>query len=248
MDNELMSLGLTWNEVKVYKSLMKLGETQVGGVISDLNIHRQIAYNALEALENRGMVIKTIKNAVAHYKIADPNVIVENIKKQELLAERLSHTIKNEMKKSRHEHEINIYNGQENLRKFYVQRFKNMPVGETIYIMGVSVKGHTSALGENFIKGEYRKLRDKRKIFSKLVMGESERKDEEEFNRKTNPELRETRYLPYESSNPISTSIWPDRVTFMATRKDIFLIEIVNKEYRDSFKDYFNMLWKIAKK
>lgn len=242
-----MSLGLTWNEVKMYKSLMKLGETQVGGVISDLHVHRQIAYNALDALEKRGMVFKTIKNSVAHYKIADPEVIVENIKKQELLAERVSHTIKNEMKKSRHEHEINIYNGQENLRKFYTQRFKNIPIRETLYIMGVSVKGHTSALGEDFIKGEYKKLRDKRKIFSKLVMGELERKDEEEYNKKTNPELREARYLPYESQNPISTTIWPDRITFMATGKDIFLIEIINKEYRDSFMDYFNMLWKIAK-
>jgi sugar-specific transcriptional regulator TrmB len=247
MEQELMSLGLTWNEVKVYMSLMKLGGTQVGGIINDLKVHRQIAYNALDALEKRGMVQKTMKNGIAHFKINDPDVIVEEARKREMTAARLSESIKLEMKKSRHEHEINIYNGQEGVKKFYIQAFKKFPIGDTVYIMGVSVKGHENALGEEFIKGTYRKLRDQRKIYSKLVMGESERTDEEGYNRNTNPELRQTRYLPYESANPISTTIWPDRVTFMSTGKNIFLVDIINKEFRDSFMDYFNMLWKIAK-
>jgi len=34
----------------------------------------------------------------------------------------------------------------------------------------------------------------------------------------------------------------------MATGKDIFLIEIINKDFRNSYKAHFDMLWKIAKK
>jgi len=248
MEQELLALGLTWNEVKVYKSLMKLGETQVGGVITDLKIHRQIAYNALDALEKRGMVTKTSKNKVQHYKIVDPEVIVENVKKQEVLAERLARTIKHEMKKSRHEHEINIYSGQAGAQKFYTQIFKQAPKGTTTYIMGVSVKGHLESLGEEYIRGMYNKLKTGKQIAGKLVMGESERKDNEAFGEKTNPKLRESRYLPYENINPVSTTIWPDRITFMATGKDIFLIEIINQEFRDSYKAHFDMLWKMAKK
>ncbi|MFA5961487.1 MAG: helix-turn-helix domain-containing protein [Parcubacteria group bacterium] len=248
MEQELLALGLTWNEVKVYKSLMKLGETQVGGVIADLKIHRQIAYNALDALEKRGMVAKTMKNKFQHYKIVDPEVIVENVRKQEALAERLARTIKHEMKKSRHENEINIYSGQAGAQKFYTYVYKKMPKGAETYIMGVSVKGHLNSLGEDFIRGTYNKLKTEKQIVGKLVMGESERNDNEEFGEKTNPKLRESRYLPYENSNPVSTTIWPDRITFMATGKDIFLIEIINQEFRDSYKAHFDMLWKMAKK
>jgi len=248
MEQELLALGLTWNEVKAYKSLMRLGETQVGGIINDLKIHRQIAYNALDALEKRGMVTKTSKNKVQHYKIVDPEVIVENVKKQEVLAERLARTIKQEMKKSRHEHEINIYSGQAGARKFYVQVYKHVPMGATAYIMGVSVKGVLQSLGEDFVRGPYTKMKNEKKLISKLVMGESERKDDIAFGEKTNPELRESRFLPYENTDPISTTIWPDRITFMATGKDIFLIEIINQEFRDSYKAHFDMLWKMAKK
>jgi sugar-specific transcriptional regulator TrmB len=248
MEQELLALGLTWNEVRVYKSLMKLGETQVGGIITDLKIHRQIAYNALSALEKRGMITKTTKNKVQHYKIVDPEVIVENVKKQELLAQRLVRTIKQEMKKSRHEHELNIYSGQAGAQKFYTDIYRKIPKGSVAYIMGVSVKGHLKALGEDYIRGTYNRLKTEKQIAGKLVMGETERKDNEEFGEKTNPKLRESRYLPYENSNPISTTIWPDRITFMATGKDIFLIEIINQEFRDSYKAHFDMLWKMAKK
>jgi sugar-specific transcriptional regulator TrmB len=248
MDKDLKTLGLTENEIKVYKSLLSLGETAVGGIINTLKVHRQIAYNALDALQKRNMVIKTLKNKVSHYKINDPEIIVENIKNQELIALRLSKEIKREIKKSRHEHEISIYNGQDGVRQFYTQAFNSYPIGSTCYIMGVSIKGHINALGEDYIKGKYKKLRTQRNIYSKLVMGESERTDEENYNKQTNPELREARFLPYENSNPISTTIWPDRISFMSTGKDIFLISIINQEFRDSFMDYFNMLWKIAKK
>jgi sugar-specific transcriptional regulator TrmB len=243
-----MSLGLTWNEVKVYKTLIKLGETAVGGIIAELKIHRQIAYNALSELEKRQMVAKTMQNGVAHCKISDPDVLVEELQKKEILARRLSESIKKEMKKSRHEHEINIYSGQKGARKFYSQALKKAPVDSKIYIMGVSVKGHINSLGEDFIKGTYNKLKNKNRIFAKLVMGETEREENDRFSQKTNPALRETKYLPYENKNPISTTIWPDKVTFMSTGKDVFLVEIKNQEFRDSFMDYFNMLWKIAKK
>ena len=248
MEQELLALGLTINEVKVYQSLLKLGETPVGGIIGDLKVHRQIAYNALEALEKRGMVEEKIKNKIRHFNVADPDIIVENLEKQKIVAKRLSDVIKKEMKKSRHENEINIYSGQAGARKFYVQVYKHMPMGTTAYIMGVSVKGALQSLGEDFIKGPYAKMKNEKRLISKLVMGESERDDDIDFGEKTNPKLRESRFLPYENKNPISTTIWPDRISFMATGKDVFLVEIINQEFRDSYKEHFDMLWRIAKK
>ena len=79
MQEDLKKLGLTDNEIKIYLSLLKIGETPVGGIINDLKIHRQTAYNALGSLEKRNMVIKTMKNKIYHFKIADPKIIVENL-------------------------------------------------------------------------------------------------------------------------------------------------------------------------
>ncbi|MDD4290583.1 MAG: helix-turn-helix domain-containing protein, partial [Patescibacteria group bacterium] len=89
MLQDLKELGFTPNEIRIYESLLKIGETPVGGIINDLKIHRQIVYNALDTLEKRSMVTKTMKNRVYHFKITDPEIIVENIQKQELIAKRL---------------------------------------------------------------------------------------------------------------------------------------------------------------
>lgn len=248
MEQELLALGLTWNEVKVYKSLMKLGETQVGGVITDLKIHRQIAYNALDALEKRGMVTKTSKNKVQHYKIVDPEVIVENVKKQEVLAERLARTIKHEMKKSRHEHEISLYNGREAARRFFIQSFKKFPVSATTYIMGVPVNDYTEAMGADFLAGPYNKIRNQRDIRSRLLVSERMREENKEYEKLVNPVLRETRYLPYQVLNPISTLIWDDHISFISLKPEFFIIDILSQAFRDSYKEHFDMLWKMAKK
>ena len=109
MKEDLKKLGLTDNEISVYLSLIKIGETSVGGIINDLKFHRQIIYNALDALEKKSMVSKTMKNKIYHFKINDPKIIIENLQKQELIAKRISKNIVEELKKSKYEHEINIY-------------------------------------------------------------------------------------------------------------------------------------------
>ena len=248
MLNELLSLGLTQNEAKVYQSLIKLGETAVGGIINDLKVHRQIAYNALEVLEKRKMIIKTNKNGVAHYRIADPDIIVEEIEKQELMAKRLAQSIKKEMKKVNREQQINIYNGQAGAQRYYLQAFKKATIGSTIYVLGATAMRHAEIMGKEFIKGEYTRLKTERKIVSKLIMSDSFREEDAEFNKISNASLRETRFLPYQTMNPVQTIIWEHSVCFFSTGADIFIIEIVNKEFRDSYMEHFNFLWKIAKK
>lgn len=247
MEQDLLSLGLTWNEVKVYKSLMKLSETAVGGVINDLKIHRQIAYNALEALEKRGMVEKVVKNNVARFKISDPGVILENIQKQEILAKRLSENIKREMKKNRREKEINIYNGIDGARRYYLKLYREMPADSTAYVIGCTTRRLMEIIGEKVFRGEYTKLKVGRKLYSKLIMSEAFRENQEEFTRGTDPSLREIRYMPFQKLNPITINIWEGRMSFVATGKDVFVIDIVNRDFYDSYKEYFDMLWEIAK-
>jgi sugar-specific transcriptional regulator TrmB len=247
MEQELMSLGLTWNEVKVYMSLMRLGETQVGGIINDLKVHRQIAYNALDALEKRGMVQKTMKNGIAHFKVSDPDVIVEDLQKKELMAKRLSETIKKEMKKINREHQINIYNGREGARRYFLQEFKKLPVGGTSYVMNATSERHVEILGEDFIRGPYNKIRNERQIHTVHIMSEKNRSDDDKYIKKTNPHLRDRKFLPYENMNPVATLIWNESVGFMSIKDDIFIIEIIDKNFRDSYKEHFDMLWNIAK-
>lgn len=248
MEEDLKKLGLSWNETKVYLSLVKIGETPVGGIINDLKVHRQIIYNALDELEKRNMVIKTLRNKVNHYKIADPEIIVDNIKQQELIASRLSRRIQEELKTEKKEQEINVIQGKENIRRYFINKYKEMPISSTLYLMHTEAKKFQEVMGEEFLLKTYDKLRAGRKIHSKNLTSENYREEIEKYNKNLNQEFRENRYLPYELSNPVSTSIWEDSIHLQSFQgKTPFIIEIKNKELRDSYMGHFNFLWEIAK-
>ena len=72
MFEELKQFGLSENAVSVYTSLIKLGHATVGPIISELGCTRQSVYNAIEELERKGLVKKTLKNKVSYYFPNDP--------------------------------------------------------------------------------------------------------------------------------------------------------------------------------
>lgn len=250
IQDDLKRLGLTFNQIKVYQSLIRLGETPVGGLIDDLKIHRQIAYNALQSLEKKGMISRKVKNKINHYKIGDPDAIVENAKKREVSAKRVSDLVKKELKKSKHEHEINIFEGRAQIRRFFVDMYKKCPIESEFCILAGTVGGFGEAVGKRFLKDKLDKLREKKKVKSKMITDEKFKKEAKEFYSELNQELREIRYLSYEEMAPVTTIILPfDVVVHHFFKEDIpYAIEIRNKNFRDANFGNFNVLWKIAKK
>jgi len=248
MLQDLKELGFTQNEIKVYESLIKIGETPVGGIINDLKIHRQIVYNALDTLEKRGMITKTMKNKVYHFKITDPEIIVENIQKQELIAKRLASSIKLEMNKTKFDNSIDIYTGRDGIRKVHLEMVKNLPTNGVIYVIQGTITKYREALGEEFIKNKFDPIRIKKNIISKMIFSENMRSEFQDFTKKFNSKIRQAKYLPYNRIDPIMISVYDDYVLFVSTEKDIFAIRIKNKRFYESYLDHFNVLWKIAKK
>jgi sugar-specific transcriptional regulator TrmB len=248
MQEDLKKLGLTENEISVYLSLLKVGETSVGGIINDLKWHRQLIYNALDALEKRNMVERTIKNKVNHYKVADPKIIVENLQKQELIAKRLSKNIEEEIKKSKHEHEINVYDNVQRIRQYFLKAYSECAIGSTIYILSGYAYKFGEVLGEDFLYKKYDKIRTQRKIHSKLIASEVIREEQIEFHKNLNQEIRTMKFLPYKSASPVTTIIWPWGIAYQSFYDDPFIIEIKNQKFRESYLEHFDFLWQIAKK
>jgi predicted transcriptional regulator len=248
LEEELKNLGFTDNEVSVYLTILKIGETPVGGIVQELRIHRQVIYYALDSLEKKQLITRIEKNKIAHFKLSDPELLVENVKKQELIAKRASKLIKDEHKKSKRENEISVFNGQRNIQDYFLHRFEETPIGGEFYTLGSLAKRYEEIMGEKFLYGDYDRLRKKRKIKSRHLMNELFRKQYQKLEKRFNKSLRNVRYLPYRSLSPTSTLIWKDRVTFLSSGSEVFLIEVKNQEFRESHKEHFDLLWKIAKK
>lgn len=249
MKEDLKRLGLTFNEIKIYLSLLKLGETQVGGIISDLKIHRQIAYNALDALEKRSLIVRTLRNKINHFRINDPNIIVENIQKQELIARRLSKNIEKEIGKSKHEHEIDVFEGEAQVRSALLNNIKKMSKGEMYYMIAGTTKGFVETMGSDFFVKKFEKIRRQKNILSKLVTGKNMKDEIKDFNKIAATKIREDRYLPWDSISPMNIVIWNGKVSFYSyNSKNQFAIEIKNDFMYKAYLEHFRSLWEISKK
>ncbi len=245
MQKELKKLGFTYNESRVFLSLLRLGKSRVGAIIDDLHVHRQIAYNNLKALEERGLIKKSIKNNTTYYQVTNPKAILESIQEQELIARKVSQKVAQEMKKTKVDHEINTYEDQRRIRKFFLDKHMDLRKGATLYGISPLTDKYYELMGEDLLQ-KIQKIRNYKKIKAKLLVDKEVEDKIKKVEKIIKASMGETRVLPY--AVPTTTVIWPDSVTIQSlTEEKPFIIEIKNKMYRDSQLKHFQFLWKSIK-
>ena len=79
----LQDAGFTKGEVKVYLSLLRIGESKVGHIIKNSDISRSKVYDILDRLIRKGVVSKIEKNNVLFYQALSPHTIMNIIKEKE---------------------------------------------------------------------------------------------------------------------------------------------------------------------
>lgn len=77
--DNLISIGLTDNEADVYEWLLHNGERSAGDIIEGTGLKRGNTYNILESLVQKQIIVQTEKNKIAHFKIENPNALLEYI-------------------------------------------------------------------------------------------------------------------------------------------------------------------------
>lgn len=86
MKEVLQRIGLTEGEIRVYKAVIKLGESSTGPIMQESNISSSKVYLILEKLIRKGFLAFVVKNNVKQFRATNPINIIEYIheKEQEL--------------------------------------------------------------------------------------------------------------------------------------------------------------------
>lgn len=78
MDTKLLEeLGLSKGEIKVYLTLLKLGETTTGKIIEEAQISGGKIYLILDKLIKKGLASFSIKEKTKYFSAASPNRILD---------------------------------------------------------------------------------------------------------------------------------------------------------------------------
>jgi sugar-specific transcriptional regulator TrmB len=230
----LEEIGLSEGEIKVYLALLKLGSVPVSDIKEESGLHRTTIYDFLEKLLNKGLVNFVIRKGVKFYKATSPEKLLDHLKEKESRLEEVMPSLEKLVRFQKEEINVEVYRGREGIKTMLNDMLK-----EKCEVLGYGLNEYYWQ--ENF------PLIMERYFKEAKMMGINERlltHDKAEFI--FEKETTVYKYIPYEYFNPTPTFIWRNKVSIIIW-EPLTLIMIENPELSDSYRKYFNMLWKISK-
>ncbi|MFH1840319.1 MAG: helix-turn-helix domain-containing protein [Nanoarchaeota archaeon] len=246
----LKQAGLTEGEIKVYLALIKLGSSTIGPILDESKITKSIIYRILDKLIDKGLVSYITKQKTKYFQASQPNRLLdylnkkdkelqENKKKiQDLIPQLLSQ--QTHTKKS----EANIYEGFKGIMTAYENRYQKLKKGDEVILY--SLPAEQPGFHHAYWKKHHKLLA---KLGIKCRMLYNQEVSNEIIKNRNNYKGCEARKMPYKLKTPSWVMIYKD-VTLVAIPQGAMPLafEITNQEIANSFKDYFETFWKIAKK
>jgi sugar-specific transcriptional regulator TrmB len=243
--SDLIKLGFNKNEAKVYLALIRLGKADAREIINSTKFHRNIVYDNLDKLIEKGLVTFIIEKSKKNFSIAKPNSLSQYFKEEEesisekkKLAESIEKEIESLTNKVIEKQDATIFRGVKAVKSFYEDVINN---GD-YYVLGAPSES-VEIMGELFWETHHMKMR-KNKNHSFLLLNPSLKK----WGNKQKGAYSEIRYFKKDFEPKTEIHIQNGTVAIIVWTEEPLIFLINNKSVYDSYKNYFNMLWKIAKK
>ncbi len=247
--SDLKKIGLTDGELKVYSALLDLGETTRTELAKKSGISPSKIYDVAGRLIEKGIISSVKKNGIIHFCAADPETLKDfikqkqaELKKEDELVNQILPTLISKYQKTKDETDIEVFYGWEGMKTAFNDIIKNLNKGEYNYILGAS-SGHNDKQADIFFSQYYQKKKAKGFV-TKIIFNEELRTNKQRtqiFKEKPN----EIRYLESETFTEIN--LYKNTVLIILLLQKPIVIRIKNQEASDSFKKFFDQMWKIAK-
>jgi sugar-specific transcriptional regulator TrmB len=243
-ESDLTSIGFSKNEAHVYMSLIKFYRADANTLIKDTKFHKNIVYDNLDKLMNKGLITYITENNKRIYKISDPKMLLkifeeeeENIRRKKIFAEKISRNLTAIVPKKALMQEASIYRGVKSIKSFYEQTLQS----KEYCVFGAPIQS-IRVMQEHFWKN-YTLKRIEKKIKVRMIFNTSLRK----FGQTLKNKFTFIRFFDNDFESLTETHIQDDRVAIIvwSTNPILFLIE--EKYVAASYQKYFEKMWREAK-
>lgn len=242
LEEKLVEAGFSRNESKVYLALLELSPSPVGAIMRKTGLYRVIAYDALQKLAKNGFVSYFLKNNWRQFRAEDPEKIWEAAKAREAEAKTLARELSSIQPSVLPARQAVIYDGYTGIKAAQENYFKIMKKGAGEYLMfGASLQLHEKL--DSFFN-YFHERRGKLKIKARLLFNEDNRAYGD-LKKKFKPV--KVRYMPENIITPSWISMYGDMMLIGVIDEEPFAFFIKNEKVTESYKKYFELLWKLGK-
>jgi len=240
----LKKFGLTEKTSKVYLASLELGETTASDLAIKSKLPRTLVYDLLEKLIETGLVSYSIKENKKHFIAASPRELNRILKEKQNAITKVLPILENLQKlKGTKRPKVEIYEGKEGMKTMMNEILANCR--KEFWGFGSSRASWEVIPG--FIEDWHRR-RIKKRITMNVIYNNTKE------SRSKIKEFRHTlkyanfKLLPIDVPSPTATVFYADKVVLQSWTKDPFAVSIESKQMVENQKQYFQELWRIARK
>ena len=243
---ELLRIGLTEGEAKIYVALLELGPSSVGPIRKRTKISHSNIYEILERLINKGIVTVITSNTVKIFQAVSPRNLSlyldkkeAELKEQRDILKRVLPRIK-ALQETHPKQEAMLYAGLKGLRSAYEELYRERNAGnENLWIYVHNEK--YAEISDKFYLHTW--LEIPKKIRSRGIVNESYRpsKFAKEFQKK-----HEMRFVDF----PIFShgEVFGEKFMLVSWEDPIIAVLVHAKHVSEHFRKYFESVWSMGKK
>ncbi len=247
IENTLQNAGFTQNEVKAYLALLKAGRVTSYTLVKEAGISSGKIYETLDKLIARGIVSYITIRGRKYFEAADPERLVDFMKKRELEAheemegiKKVIPELKSKKKSVEEETKAEIFEGISGIKTVYEMMLREAKQNDKILILGAP-KEAGERLDYYFENFNMRRI--EKNVTLKIILN---------YGHPRMQKLKSAKHTHVRSfSKDVVTPAWiniaKDYVaTFnLAEKPIVFLMR--SKRIADSYRKYFELMWKQVK-
>lgn len=247
---DLQRIGLTKGEIKIYKALLDLGECTKTKLAKKSGISPSNIYDITNRLIEKGIISKVEKNGVAHFSPANPKQILNYLEEKEKEIDRekefvasLLPMLLSKFESSEEKVNVEVFQGWTGMKTVFENLLEECEKNDWNYVFGASRGKSEQKADLFFIK--YSKIRAEKGIKTKIIFNEElrERSERVDFFKKS--KQYEVRFL--QQSTPAEILVYKNKALLIILTESPLVIRITGQEVANSFKQYFDLMWKSAK-
>lgn len=246
----LLQLGLSAKEALVYVSTLETGEATIPSISSATKLSRGTVYDIVEKLKVKGFLSEIKKgkrrkivaeNATNKlYSVLDSQHA--ELQKAKKVVEKILPTINALSGGQDFKPQIRVYEGEKGFRKVWDEIFS---FKEKTFLSISRIETFQKFMGQDFLN-EIQTRKANLGFTSRAINEDSAQAQEMKLN---DPKyFRETRLAPKEFQFPSSEIIFGDKIAMFSTREENIIVVIESKDFAETHRAYFEMIWKMLEK
>ena len=235
----LETIGLSKNESKVYLTLLEVGNSNVGKIAEKSKLYRPNIYDALERLKRKGLVNYISVENKKRYRATEPEHLLSLIRQKETLIQSILPQLQLNHQLANQKVEVQVFEGIPAIRNLTRRSVEQKD--EEIFAFGIP-KSVVDLNGAAFHNALHQKRIAKKQMFWHI------------YNSDGIERVKYLKTLPYtkvrifEHDFPVNTRICGDEVSIILySSEPPISVVINNKNMADAYRQYFWLLWDIAK-